>query len=72
MSLMWSRDVLPEPLALSIAKNGPILFKGTVAVENSDRTAIQSGAKGALCRCGASENRPYSDGSHVGVGFEAD
>jgi CDGSH-type Zn-finger protein len=30
------------------------------------------GEQVALCRCGASHNKPFCDGSHGVVGFKAD
>ncbi|MCE4604055.1 MAG: CDGSH iron-sulfur domain-containing protein [Aeropyrum sp.] len=42
------------------AKNGPNLVE------------IDGKVKTALCRCGASKNKPYCDGSHAKIGFEAE
>ena len=61
-----------DPLALSTVANGPLLFRGPLEIRGADSSDSQSAGKGALCRCGASANKPYCDGSHVGVGFEAD
>jgi CDGSH-type Zn-finger protein/uncharacterized Fe-S cluster protein YjdI len=60
------------PLEISMAPNGPILVTGPIAIQSADGDETQSGVKGALCRCGASQNRPYCDGSHVAAGFEAE
>jgi CDGSH-type Zn-finger protein/uncharacterized Fe-S cluster protein YjdI len=59
-------------LELSSAPNGPLLVKGPIEIQSADGTDAQSGVKGALCRCGASRNRPYCDGSHAAAGFEAE
>ena len=56
-------DVTPAP-------NGPLFVEGQVLIIGSDAQRIE-GARGALCRCGASNNKPFCDGSHVEIGFEA-
>ncbi|MFZ0437949.1 MAG: CDGSH iron-sulfur domain-containing protein [Candidatus Sulfotelmatobacter sp.] len=32
---------------------------------------MEAGEKIALCRCGASINKPFCDGTHTKVGFDA-
>jgi len=65
-------EEIAEPLELSTATNGPILFRGPLELLGAGDGDSQKGSKGALCRCGASENKPYCDGSHVAAGFAAD
>lgn len=60
------------PLQVKRAAHGPLLLQGSFTlVAGSGRTAWR-GNKAALCRCGASKNKPFCDGSHKDAGFQAD
>ncbi len=58
-------------LTVTPAANGPLLVAGDVAVVPADGSRAWRGAKGALCRCGHSANKPFCDGTHKRVGFTA-
>ena len=51
-------------------KNGPLLVYGTLNVIDKDGNAETNNKTTAFCRCGASNNKPYCDGSHVKAKFE--
>jgi len=57
-------------LRIILAANGPYLLRGPVSFSAADGSEITSG-KCALCRCGQSSNKPFCDGTHKEVGFEA-
>ena len=60
------------PLAVTAAPNGPLLFGGPVELRSGDgecRILVQNPA---LCRCGHSRDKPFCDGTHFSVGFQAD
>lgn len=61
----------PEALEISPAANGPILVRGSVKILCTDGGSAD-GASCALCRCGESANKPFCDGTHNSIGFEAD
>ena len=54
---------------LVVLQNGPIMVEGLVDVTYNGQTKA-SDKHVYLCRCGASKNKPYCDGSHKTVGFE--
>jgi uncharacterized Fe-S cluster protein YjdI len=53
-----------------ILKNGPLLVYGTFELTNKDGVVETKEKRTPFCRCGASQNKPYCDGSHIKVGFE--
>ena len=53
-------------------KDGPLIVTGPVRITDSKGNEIEaSGDKGniALCRCGATGNQPFCDGSHRKASF---
>jgi CDGSH-type Zn-finger protein/uncharacterized Fe-S cluster protein YjdI len=59
-------------LAIMSAKDGPLLLEGEFEIISTDGETVFRGKKTALCRCGASANKPFCDGSHHGINFQAD
>lgn len=51
------------------ARNGPLYVRGDVTVATEDGRVIAQGLRFALCRCGATRNAPFCDGSHREAGF---
>ena len=51
-------------------ENGPLLVYGTLHITNSDGSTEVKNKTTAFCRCGASNNKPYCDGAHIGVKFK--
>ena len=50
--------------------NGPLLVYGNVTIKDKDGKLTQKNNVTAFCRCGASSNKPFCDGSHKKIGFE--
>ena len=57
-------------LQIILAENGPLLVRGPVTLTSADGATMET-AKCALCRCGHSSNKPFCDGTHKTIGFEA-
>lgn len=62
-------------LKIQVSPNGPYLIKtdpiaiGCLIIHSDGHEETKTGTM-ALCRCGASANKPYCDGSHRRTGFE--
>jgi|APAra7269096661_1048516.scaffolds.fasta_scaffold00076_107 CDGSH-type Zn-finger protein/uncharacterized Fe-S cluster protein YjdI len=64
------RDGHDEPAPpvnlLSLRENGPYAVRATLSIDGEP-----AGFRATLCRCGASANKPFCDGSHLRIGFTA-
>lgn len=60
------------PLQVKPAPDGPLLIKGNVTLVSSSGRESWRGSQVALCRCGASNNKPFCDGQHKKVGFKSE
>ncbi len=49
--------------------SGPILVRGGIQVVAADGSEYEVRNRVALCRCGASSNKPFCDGSHASIKF---
>lgn len=56
---------------LQIRDDGSILVKGEVELLDAEGNVYETKPKFSLCRCGASSNKPFCDGSHKAIGFES-
>lgn len=44
---------------------GPLWVRGGIEIESADGGAYEKRKRVTLCRCGASKNKPFCDGTHV-------
>lgn len=63
-------EPVPARNMVTLAPDGPLYARGDLEIETPDGVVLETRA--ALCRCGASENKPFCDGSHSRVDFEHD
>ena len=62
-------EAVDAEAAIRPARDGPLYVRGEVRVETEDGIVVAEGSRMALCRCGATKNAPFCDGSHREVGF---
>jgi len=79
----WRRDTReaiepPYPPSIGLVEDpaqgvsGGVLLRGRIPLVGADGFCYEVRNRVALCRCGASRNKPFCDGSHASVKFRAD
>lgn len=58
-------------VTIDVVKNGPFIVQGAVEMKDSAGNAYFTKHRMALCRCGASTTKPFCDGMHSKIGFQA-
>ncbi|MBK8542385.1 MAG: CDGSH iron-sulfur domain-containing protein [Caulobacteraceae bacterium] len=56
----------PPVNLISVRESGPYAFRGDLSIDGE-----AFGYRATLCRCGASKNKPFCDGSHHDINFAA-
>ncbi len=71
------KPTIPDPiedqggqLTASRIPDGPLKVAGNVELTSGTGRQIVKGKNMFLCRCGASKNKPFCDGSHKGIEFK--
>lgn len=62
-------DVQVETV-VEVSPNGPLLVYGNISIKDKAGNESKKHKVTAFCRCGASANKPYCDGSHIKAGFK--
>lgn len=63
------QETVPADLVAWPVPNGPLLLRGPIKIVDRNGELIREDTRVTLCRCGASENKPFCDGSHRRIGF---
>lgn len=59
-------EAAPPVNLVQLRENGPLGIRAQLLIDGQP-----AGMRAVLCRCGASKNKPYCDGSHNAIGFKA-
>ncbi|CAB4682557.1 MAG: CDGSH iron-sulfur domain-containing protein [Actinobacteria bacterium] len=63
---------MSENIKMRVKENGSIRVTGTVDFVDADGNVLETKTDFSLCRCGASKEKPFCDGSHKAANFIAD
>jgi CDGSH-type Zn-finger protein len=51
--------------------NGPYVVTGSIELRDTNGNVLPTQERTVLCRCGASTKKPFCDGTHSRIGFQA-
>lgn len=63
-------EPLPAENVIMVSVDGPLYLRGDNEITGPEGTVLLKDTRVALCRCGASQHKPFCDGSHTGAGFQ--
>jgi 3-phenylpropionate/trans-cinnamate dioxygenase ferredoxin subunit len=58
-------------VTIEATPNGPYLVTGIIELRDTNGNVLPTRGKVWLCRCGASTKKPFCDGTHSNIGFQA-
>jgi uncharacterized Fe-S cluster protein YjdI len=70
LSYRLEDQINTEAMKITINENGPAILSGSCSITHKDGSIEEREGNTALCRCGASANKPFCDGSHNKTEFK--
>ena len=74
---MSAKEIAPEgglfmaEVTIEARPNGPYVVTGTIELRDTNGNVVPTQTRTVLCRCGASTKKPFCDGTHSKIGFQA-
>jgi len=65
-------EAAPGENTITVEADGPLYAAGDLEVVDAEGSVLLTDTRIALCRCGASKNKPFCDGSHWDNDFRDD
>lgn len=65
-------ETVPPENVIALVADGPLYVWGDIEIRNMEGEALYQETRAALCRCGASGNKPFCDNTHKEIGFHHD
>ena len=62
-------EPVPDRNTVLVSRNGPTYLRGNLEVRTTEGEVLLRETRLALCRCGASRQKPFCDNSHREAGF---
>ena len=71
--LIEEQTVSESEVKITVRPNGPYRVEGPIKLVDANGNEWDLAGKPAvsLCRCGGSTNKPFCDGTHSKIGFQA-
>jgi len=75
LTYSYNSEIVPEDKVPAeqpearVMEDGPLVLKGEFTIFDTDGKELRHMKMTSLCRCGASNNLPFCDGTHRKVGY---
>ncbi len=75
LSFFMNEETKPEEMIITeniveTVTDGPLMVYGNLRIRDKDGNETHKNKVTAFCRCGASQNKPFCDGSHIKIEFK--
>jgi CDGSH-type Zn-finger protein/uncharacterized Fe-S cluster protein YjdI len=64
-------EATPDTNSITLDEDGPVYLRGQITLKNTSGDVILEDTRVAMCRCGASNNKPLCDNEHLKIDFQA-